>query len=94
MDTETKHHIEQLNHRFAALTTVVTDAMTILADIAPEQANQLRRRHRMLVQAIENGTFRSGDQSLLEGHRFIRDLLETACEGTETGSDLRRAPAG
>ena len=83
MDRETRRHIELLHHRFAALSIVLTDAMSILADVAPEDFNDVLRRHRMLVQAIENGTFRSGDQSLVEGHRYVRDLLEKARERAE-----------
>jgi hypothetical protein len=80
MDAETRNHIEELHHRFAALTIVLTDAMAVLADLAPNEFSDIVRRHRLLVQAIENGTFQSGDRSLLEGHRFVRDLLEKAQE--------------
>jgi hypothetical protein len=80
MDRETRSHIEELHHRYAALNIVLTDAMALLASLAPDEFNDILRRHRMLVQAMENGTFQSGDRSLLEGHRSVRNLLEKAQE--------------
>jgi len=84
MDKETRKQIEQLHHRFAALSIVMTDAMAILAELAPDDFSGVLRRHRLIVQAIESGTFLSGDQSLIEGHRYVRDLLEKARERAET----------
>lgn len=80
MDTQTKRQIEEVHHRFAALSMLVMDAMAILANIAPEEFDDVLTRHRLLVQAIEDGTFQGGDRSLLAGHQFIREILEKARE--------------
>jgi hypothetical protein len=83
MSDSTKKQIDRLNHRFAALSMLVVDAMAILANVAPDEFDEVLSRHRMLVQAVEDGTFQAGDASLLESHRFIREILEKAEERSE-----------
>jgi hypothetical protein len=80
MDAKTQRQIEEVHHRFAALSMLVMDAMAILANIAPDEFDEVLTRHRLLVEAIEDGTFRGGDRSLLAGHQFIREILEKARE--------------
>jgi hypothetical protein len=92
MDAQTQRQIEQVHHRFAALSMLVMDAMAILASIAPEEFEEVLSRHRLLVDAIEDGTFQGGDRSLLAGHQFIREILEKARERAEEAQIYADAP--
>jgi hypothetical protein len=76
MEDNIKENVEELKLRVAALSALMTDTLGILANVAPVDFKFILRRQRRLVQAIENGTFQTGDGRTLTYHRTVRDLLE------------------
>ena len=90
MDHLTKQQLQQQTNQIAALSTLLTDLAAILAEIAPAKVDALLLRQRMIVQAIECGTYVNADEHLLDGHRLMRDVLESA---RSTNNDTNRSQA-